>query len=803
MNVRSLVSNMLAVVCHCLIAGQLFAIQIPAPPDAAKSAEDVTISVAPGGKQEKTGSLFHLQKDVEIDFRNYVLHADEITYNSDTGEANASGHVELQGGDEDLLIKASHGNYNVKTESGKFYDVIGSAGMQYHGGPHVALTTANPFVFRGKEVEKIGKSRYILLDGLVTSCTLPDPKWSFRSGKVDFTLGDTAKMYHATFRLRDIPVLYLPFVEHPAEAFTRQSGFLVPTIGESSRKGWILGDSYYWAINRSMDATVGGEYFSTRGWAQHATFRARPSADSNVEFTYFGVIDRGFPTTLNGVPFLQNQGGEDATLVAKGLALPFGFQGGVNAEYLSRYLFREAWGETFSQAVNSEVKSSAYATKAFDGYDLSVFARRYQNFQSTAPDDVVQILHTPSVDFSSANRRLFGPLHLGFDTAAEGLQRSQPAVLLSPTPSNPFQTNGLVGRFDLAPHLNAPIFLRGWTFRPEIAVRDTYYSQRLLGNGTPSPTTGGAINRRALTAEFELRPPTLVRVFDKPVFGRKIKHTIEVNTTYRKTSGIDNFLQIIRFDERDILSDTNEIEYGFTQRLYTKRNEPTGNCDETYSQEEKEKAGCLAAREFVTWQVAQKYYFDPTFGGAVVPGIRNVFTTSEDLTGIAFITGPRTVSPVVSRLRVRSTDKTSIEWAVDYDPHLGQLNSSNFIIDHKLDAWTLGASQTILRAPGEFTTNGTLVTPAKFNQYRLLAAYGSPSKPGFSLGGNIGVDTILSNIQYSTVQTSYNWDCCGISFEYRRFGLGTTVRNENQFRFAFTLANIGTFGNMRRQERLF
>jgi LPS-assembly protein len=38
--------------------------------------------------------------------------------------------------------------------------------------------------------------------------------------------------------------------------------------------------------------------------------------------------------------------------------------------------------------------------------------------------------------------------------------------------------------------------------------------------------------------------------------------------------------------------------------------------------------------------------------------------------------------------------------------------------------------------------------------------------------------------------------------EYRRFALGT-VRNENQFRFAFTLANVGTFGNLRRQDKLF
>jgi LPS-assembly protein len=80
--------------------------------------------------------------------------------------------------------------------------------------------------------------------------------------------------------------------------------------------------------------------------------------------------------------------------------------------------------------------------------------------------------------------------------------------------------------------------------------------------------------------------------------------------------------------------------------------------------------------------------------------------------------------------------------------------------------------------------------------------YGSPSKRGWSAAGNIGYDFEFHTLQYGAAQGAYNWDCCGIAVEYRRFSLGT-VRNENQFRFAFTLANIGTFGNMKRQERLF
>ena len=58
------------------------------------------------------------------------------------------------------------------------------------------------------------------------------------------------------------------------------------------------------------------------------------------------------------------------------------------------------------------------------------------------------------------------------------------------------------------------------------------------------------------------------------------------------------------------------------------------------------------AREVLTWELAQKYFLDPTFGGALVTGLRNVFTTTADLTGIAFITQPRHLSPLISRLRI-------------------------------------------------------------------------------------------------------------------------------------------------------
>ena len=103
-------------------------------------------------------------------------------------------------------------------------------------------------------------------------------------------------------------------------------------------------------------------------------------------------------------------------------------------------------------------------------------------------------------------------------------------------------------------------------------------------------------------------------------------------------------------------------------------------------------------------------------------------------------------------------------------------------------------------------TNATasLVTSpvSDFSQLRLLLGYGVPSKPGLAIGTNVGLDLNHDTVQYGELQTSYNWNCCGLAVEYRKFNLGT-VRNENAYRFNFTLANIGSAGNIRRAERLF
>jgi LPS-assembly protein len=129
------------------------------------------------------------------------------------------------------------------------------------------------------------------------------------------------------------------------------------------------------------------------------------------------------------------------------------------------------------------------------------------------------------------------------------------------------------------------------------------------------------------------------------------------------------------------------------------------------------------------------------------------------------------------------------------------VKTSTVLFNHHLGEFTIGAGNALLHTPGEISTSSGAPVTQKFNQFRSVLGYGSPNKRGASGAVNLGFDARLNQLQYGSAQLAYNWDCCGLSVEYRRFALA--VRNENQYRFTFSLANVGAFGNLRRSERLF
>ncbi len=772
------------------------------------------------GPQSKVGSRYILDKNVVLSLRGYRVAADHIEYDSESGELTATGHLRATGGVNHEVISASHGSLNLKAQTGRFYDVTGSVGLkQAAGGKGAVYVSANPFLFTGRLVVKSGPQEYQVYDGTVTSCQLPRPDWLLSAA--EFTLdSEKARAKNSVFHLLNIPLLYLPYVTHPLDATERQSGFLIPVVGQSSTKGLVLGEQMYWAINRSTDLTLGAEYFSRRGWSESATFRYVGRNDDFMRAHYNGLLDRqngAFGTSD------ANQGGEDVTFAGRH---DFSADTRVVAdvEYLSSYVYREAFTENFNQAVSTDIVSRAYGVVERNGYAAAVEADRYQGLkrvptaataatateaaQPATAGQEVRIFHLPAFDLSTTEHAMgVKGLTWTLDAQATGLKRVQPN----------FVTNGVTERLDVHPEIAYPFGGWGWRVRPSVGVRETFYSRSrktpYAANATPVELHN-PLNRASVDVEVDARAPVFERTFTDGWMERllhsEMKHTIEPEFTYRYVTGVDNFLSVLRFDERDVVSNTNELEYGVTQRLFLRPE--AGGCgavpadldapvEEEVDGDPPPRAKCTA-REWISWRVTQKYFFDPMFGGAVLPGRRNIFSSTLDLSGVAFLTEPRDISPLISRLRLRTSEHLDVEWDFDLDTGAKKFTSNNLLVDLHKGSGFAGLSYARLNAPGRSYVEGVSMLTADFNQMRILLGYGTPSKRGLSVAANAGLDLDRTQMQYGAFESSYNWDCCGLSVEYRKYELGP-VRNENAYRFNFTLANIGAAGNLRRAERLF
>jgi LPS-assembly protein len=781
--------------------------------------DDRTAVTIESDTQSRLGSRYVLDGSVVVTYRDRIVKADHIEYDTETGELTATGHLKVTGGPNNESILASHGTMNLAKQTGRFYDVTGSVGMKPGVRSKEMYTSSNPFLFTGRMVERTGPTEYAIYEGTVTSCQLPHPDWLFSADKFNVD-SSRATARGSVFHVMNIPLLYLPYVTHPVETGERQSGIMIPEPGNSSTKGITLGEEFYLVINRSTDLTIGLDYFSKRGWSEKSTFRYKGLGNDFVTAHYSGLQDRGFVT--GGV--FVNQGGED--LIFQGRH-DFSAHTRVvgDAEYLSSYPYREAFAESFSEAVSSDILSIVYGVHQAGGYTSAVRVDRYQGLKMAAvaetattpaiPEQEVRIFHAPSLDFSATEHEIGRTgLQWSMQSSLAGMSRVQPG----------FSTGGLTQRFDFHPQIAYPLSFDGWHTRASLGVRDTLYNrsrQAPYGPGGLPVELPIGLNRADVEMEMEMRAPVVERTFDsasvEKMFGHDLRHTIEPEITYRYVGGVNNFLNVLRFDDVDVVSDTNELEYGVTQRLFLRplKEQHCAVSEESVEKEqalikdtvhasEKKASGC-GNRELISWRLTQKHFIDKNFGGAVIDGRRNIFDTTLNLSGIAFLTEPREISPLVSRLRVRTSANLDVEWDFDLDTGAKKFTSNNVLLDVHQGNVFGGLSYARLNAPGRFYTEGVTSAVSDFNQIRLLLGYGSPTKAGLSVAANVGLDlnsTSSGLVQYGALQSSYNWNCCGFSVEYRKYELGS-VRNESAEKFSITLLNIGTAGDLTHAVSLF
>jgi LPS-assembly protein len=711
------------------------------------------------GPQAHKGDLFIADKNVDLQYAGMRLRADHVEYNDATHESLAQGHVQFDFENEHLEADEAH--YNFTTGAGTFTNVRGNIKILRRPNPMV-LVSVNPLYFEARQVERYNDNVFVVHQAWITVCDQLRPTWQMYAPRAKIRLNKSVALVNANFRLFKVPLIWMPYATAPAGQKIRQSGFLLPDIGNSSTKGYVFGDAYYWAPTTWADATIGAQAFTKRGSSQRGEIRLRPFENTSFSYTYYGVVDRGIPDA-NGL--LESQGGHQQRLELQSL-LPQGWRLVVDFNQLSSLTFRLAFADSYGDAINSEVNSAAFLSNNFRGFSLNFAAINDKSFLTISPETSVSLRNVPEARFGSVEQAPWRdlPIYFSFDSSIGALHR-QDEILNTPA---------AVQRSEIAPKVTVPLHFGPWlNVTATGAVRTTRYGASLdaAGNLSTQPIT-----RNDGEFALELRPPTLERYFYRPKSKRKYKHTIEPEVTYRYVSGINDFERFIRFDSDATLSNTNEVEYGFTQRLYV-------------------KTGDDQPLEFLTWTVVQKRYFDPTFGGAIVDGTRNVLQPLDSITPFAFATGPRNSSPIVSDFKINPGGKYDAEQIIEYDPQLNKIVAEGTLLKVK-------PYSEFFATVAHFHIQDDPVLQPLSNQIRALIGYGSFNRKGLNFTGGVSYDIQNKALQNQIAQVTYNGNCCGLSFEYRRIALGQ-VRTENQFRIALNIANIGTFGNLRRQEKIF
>lgn len=818
MHPRNFVFITLLSLCHPQLSGQILTNAIPpaaqqnissAPSSSSTLPDDPSQELLPVAQpepapssniplvwtaqhQSRQGDTWTLSGQVEVRYNGYIFRADKIVYHQSTSELDADGHLQVRGGPEDVSIEASHGDMRLDMHTARFFNVTGTAGV-HRSGAAIVYSTTNPFLFSGRVLLQTGEGKYRIIDGSMTNCRLPRPDWQLISRSIKMEDGE-ASAANTFFKLFGVPIFYLPYLRHPVNETGRQSGFLIPVVSNgSSIRGYTFGEQLYVVLNRSMDMVIGSEYYSKRGFAPNGDFRYKGWGENHLQIRWNALLDRGVaaPPPATG---LLNQGGVDVSAVGRQVISADTRIAG-SMEYLSSYVYRLVFDDNYSQAVNSEVLSTLGLEHNHNGYIPSGYFGRMQTFASTAPGNEARILHLPSLRFDSLDRP-FGDtrLYWGLNSSIAHLSRAEPN----------FHAHN-VGRTDINPHLSLPLTAGGWSIVPEVGFRETFYA----GSETPDLTGvhGGTptishepLNRTAAEASLDVRPPALARDFVLTGWNRTLRHVIEPELTYHFVGGIGASAQnVLLVDANDIATNTNEAGYWLTQRFYLRPLHPA-----PCSEGEAAAGDCRPPqREWASWQIGQKIYMDSKFGGAIISDRRNVFDATLDLSGIAFLTQPRNLSPVISRLRFEAIDNFRVEWDMDYDPRLGHIGADNLFAGYSWGRTTVGVGHAMLNAIDE---QGSAATTIQSQQLQPFLQIGKSSAAGFNLAAAGGYDFVHGALQYGGIQAVYNWGCCGLMLGYRRFELGTIGnigRDETEWLYSFTLANFGSVGDIRHSNTIF
>jgi LPS-assembly protein len=727
-----------------------------------------------GGVQDRVAEN-HLKCTGGCEFEqgDTALFADEVEIFTDQDRAVARGNVVFSQGNN--RIAADSAEFDTRTRLGTFRNAHGIANIRPPRPTRSAGFVApqltgqeNDVYFFGDVVEKIGPKKYRITNGGFSTCVQPTPRWELAADTIVLNIDHYTLLTQALLKVKGVPLLYVPFLYYPTKEEDRATGILLPTYGTSTLRGQTIHNAFFWAINRSQDATFLYDWFSRTGQGYGGEYRYNMAAGSDGNLTAYTLDQKqstyvgsnGSTTTLPETRTYELRGGANQLL-------PFGLRARGRVDYFSSIENLQTFNTNINDASRSQRSYGGNVVGYWRGYSLNGTFDQFENFRNQT-NSIVQG-STPRVSITRSERPLFANSPAFFSVGSEFVR-----LLRQQNVNDQAFDSGLT-RVDFNPQIRYPFKKWQWfTVSSSLAWRNTFYT-RSQDPVLTDPATGQqlildeSLNRQYFTFQAQSVGPIFVRVFDAPGNGyaERFKHSIEPFLNLSRTTSVSNYARIMKTESIDSeVGSTTRYNYGLNNRFYAKR--PVGQTTQ--------------AREIVNVSLTQTYYSDPR-ASQLDPRYGTSFTGAQ----------PSNYSPIQLSVRTTPLDTASASLSAEFDSH-----------HHELRTMSVNGNYTLtnlLQASAGWSRKFFIEGLVGFNNPLALDHYLNGSANIHTrdnrLGGNysFNYNILRSALLQQRMSAFYNAQCCGIAFEFQRynFGVGSVLPADHRFFLSVTLAGLGNF----------
>jgi LPS-assembly protein len=692
------------------------------------------------------------------------IFADDLIWNLTSGELEATGNVLMVS--PTARLAAERVVFNTKTGLGTFHTASGTASLGDRAGEVKSMFgTLEPDVyFYGETIEKVGESKYRITRGSFTTCVQPTPRWDVVSGSATIQLEDYAILRNAVLRVKDVPVLFLPVMYYPIQSDDRATGFLLPTYGRSTYRGQSVSNAFFWAIDRSQDATLFHDWFVSRGQGAGAEYRYAASPVSSGSADAYWLNETTPPELLTDAAAEEAQRSYELRgSVVQSLGAGVTMRGSVN--YFSNLTTKQLYNNNVFDSTMGRRSVNVGVTRSWNRVSVNGVYSRSESFYSSTQSSIYG--NAPGLSSAISSQQIGQlPLFVGGNLDFTRTVSISRVYTGDETSDIDLSVDSIDGRstvrapFAKLPYLNSTASL---------TYRWTRYSHSLVdGVFLPVP-----IIRRYAEMGVESFGPTLSRVFTpNNAHADRLKHIVEPYFGVQRTTPIDNARNIPSTAGSVIVGDTTRVTYGVDNRVMIRKTatDPA--------------AAPTAPRDLVSVSLRQTYYSNPN---------ASVFDSQYGLT--YYYRPPSSFSPISLAVRATPITNSTVAFNMEYDPTDETGKLQGFSLNGGVTSPTIQASGGWGQRKYATGTTGTSA-----DNYLQASSTVSSRTQRYSVTGSLNYDIGRGNLMQYRWIGAYNAQCCGIAVEYQVHNFPTgdprfLIPQDRRFNLSFTLAGIGTFSN--------